>query len=47
VNSGNAARNPALIFEKDQEVYFKLHLAFANVEKQSPMDRNTNSTDIL
>jgi len=27
------------IFEKDQE-FISMHLAFANVEKQIPMDRN-------
>jgi CubicO group peptidase (beta-lactamase class C family) len=40
VNSGNVAGISALIFEKDQEVYFNA-FGFANVEKQIPMDRNT------
>ncbi|WP_075348804.1 serine hydrolase domain-containing protein [Algoriphagus marinus] len=40
VNSGNVAGISALIFEKDQEVYFNA-FGFANQEKQIPMDRNT------
>ena len=40
VNSGNIAGISALIFEKDQEVYFNA-FGFANQEKQIPMDRNT------
>ncbi|WP_296703592.1 serine hydrolase [Algoriphagus sp.] len=40
VNSGNVAGISALIYEKDQEVYFNA-FGFANKEKQIPMDRNT------
>ena len=40
VNSGNVAGISALIFEKDQEVYFNA-FGFANKEKNIPMDRNT------
>ena len=40
VNSGNVAGISALIFEKDQEVYFNA-FGYANREKQIPMDRNT------
>ncbi len=40
VNSGNVAGISALIFEKDQEVYFNA-FGYANKEKQIPMDRNT------
>lgn len=40
VNSGNVAGISALIYEKDQEVYFNA-FGFANKEKNIPMDRNT------
>jgi CubicO group peptidase (beta-lactamase class C family) len=40
INSGNVAGISALIFEKDQEVYFNA-FGFANQEKIIPMDRNT------
>ncbi|GAA0881253.1 serine hydrolase domain-containing protein [Algoriphagus jejuensis] len=40
VNSGNVAGISALIFEKDQEVYFNA-FGFADRENQIPMDRNT------
>lgn len=40
VNTGNVAGISALIFEKDEEVYFNA-FGYANQEKQIPMDRNT------
>ncbi|WP_373396217.1 serine hydrolase domain-containing protein [Algoriphagus halophilus] len=40
VNSGNVAGISALIYGKDQEVYFNA-FGFANKEKNIPMDRNT------
>lgn len=40
VNSGNVAGISALIFEKDQEVYFNA-FGYADRENQIPMDRNT------
>ncbi len=40
VNSGNVAGISALIFEKDQEVYFNA-FGFADRENQIQMDRNT------